>query len=301
MTLQFWSVFSGITIFLIWLGTPFYFFWRRSKDGKPNYGWRFIGAICAVWLGLILQRALIDLPVSLAHARAAGNENFDGATINAVLLKFGWFYGFISTTFAFFVFLGVEFFKRRKSTKARGFFARYREIVFGEDPSAPDNSSEFNFQLDYQYYSGEPKGSSVSQSMSEGPNAYCLYAGDVLLGTSLLNQHDQSMGFRMGMFYPSPGYTQFQPLFRNYSHITMPVTSPSIHGLNYASLDKAQSQIHAFGLRIVRHDGVEVPTNSIVLTDVSYALPEEGMELTIHLPDGEIYRRFFPWIDESDD
>ncbi len=219
--------------------------------------------------------------------------------MNALVLKAGWVYGLFSTTFAFFVFLGVEFFKRRKSTKARGFFARYREIVFGEDPSAPDNSPEFNFQLDYQYYSAEPKGSSVSQAMSEGPNAYCLYAGEVLLGTSLLNQHDQSMGFRMGAFHPAQGYVRYQPLFRNYSYITMPVTSPSIHGLNYASLDKAQSQIRALGLRIVRHDGVGVPTNSIVLMDFSDTATEDMMELIIHLPDGEIYRRFFPWVEES--
>jgi hypothetical protein len=115
--LQFWSVFSEVTNWLVWFGVPAYVLYRRPKRGERNLRLRFLVGVLGTWLGLILHRECISLPVSIARAQASGNLDYDGVGMNAAVFFFGWMYGLISSFVALVTFLAFRYLRQRRKQK----------------------------------------------------------------------------------------------------------------------------------------------------------------------------------------
>lgn len=115
--LQFWSIVSEVTNFLVWFGIPAYVFYRRPKSGDRDLGIRFIVGVLGTWFGLLLHRGFIGLPVAWARAQARGDLEYDGVGMNAALLVGGWIFGLISSTVALVTFLALRYVRQRQQQK----------------------------------------------------------------------------------------------------------------------------------------------------------------------------------------
>jgi hypothetical protein len=111
--LQFWSAFSDVTTHLIWWGIPLFAFYIRPRRGQRNLTIRFFVGVIGVWLGLLVHREFIGMPVSMARARASGNVDYDGVGMNAALLLGGWILGLLGSFVALTIFLTVRRFQQR--------------------------------------------------------------------------------------------------------------------------------------------------------------------------------------------
>ena len=115
--LQFWSIASDVSNFMVWFGIPAYVFYRRPKAGARNLGIRFTVGVFGTWFGLLLHREFIGLPVAMARARADGDLMYDGVAVNGALLVLGWVFGLVSSTVALVAFLGFKYFRQRRQQK----------------------------------------------------------------------------------------------------------------------------------------------------------------------------------------
>jgi hypothetical protein len=129
---------------------------------------------------------------------------------------------------------------------------------------------------------------------------YNLYSDDELLGYSMLEGHDSSMGIRGGKFYPSENYLKVEHIFRKlFKTMFDDYEARRISG-NYDSLDIPSSQVKellaqvdALKLRIETEDGQRVGTFRINVEDYSDVLDKEERQLEIIVDDRKTYEEFF--------
>lgn len=131
---------------------------------------------------------------------------------------------------------------------------------------------------------------------------YYLYSGDELLGYSMLEGHDSSMGIRGGKFYPSENYSKVEHIFRQLFKTMLDGDEARRISGNYDSLGvpSAQvkellAQVDALKLRIETADGRRVGTFRINVEDYSDVdvLGKEERHLEIIVDDRKTYEEFF--------
>jgi hypothetical protein len=128
-------------------------------------------------------------------------------------------------------------------------------------------------------------------------NRFCLYAQDEILGWSLLDKDDESMGIRIGQFFPGAAYRKYQRLFQQYSEIkNCNVVEFENRRLQAAPLEQ---QIESLGLQIRTDGGEKVGTRGISLADFSHDLGDDALELEIAVEDSVTYERFFGYSETA--
>ena len=93
--LELFTILSQLTAALIAFGLPAWIFTTRPRNGSRNWRLRFLLSVLAVWIGSLLHRFIIGLPVFLAHAARRGDFASDGVGTTVQLLLLGWIPGII--------------------------------------------------------------------------------------------------------------------------------------------------------------------------------------------------------------
>ena len=129
---------------------------------------------------------------------------------------------------------------------------------------------------------------------------YNLYSGDELLGYSMLEGDDASMGIRGGIFYPSEHYRRVEPIFRELSKLLFDEWQERRATENFDTLHNPTSrakelwtQVEGLNLHVETEDGQKVGTSKINLEDHSDVLDEEIRELEIVVDNHSTYEKFF--------
>jgi hypothetical protein len=129
---------------------------------------------------------------------------------------------------------------------------------------------------------------------------YNLYSENELLGYSLLEGDDSSMGVRGGKFHPCESYFKLDHLFRALTQTSYDEWEKRRISGNHTTPDNPSSSVKdlrahiaALNLRVETEDGRKVGTSAISLEDFSDTLGEDGRELSIVVDARETYEEFF--------
>jgi hypothetical protein len=129
---------------------------------------------------------------------------------------------------------------------------------------------------------------------------YNLYSGDELLGYSMLEGHDSSMGIRGGKFYPGENYIKVEHIFRKLFKTLFDEDEARRTSGNYDSfgvtstqVKELLAQVNALNLRVETEDGRKVGTSRINVEDYSEVLGQEERQLEIIVDDRRTYEEFF--------
>jgi hypothetical protein len=107
-------IFSETTLVLVWFGIPLLIIYRQPKRGARVLPGRFGLAIIATWLGLVVHRCLLGMPVSRALAESRGDAAYDGVGGNAGFVMFGWGFGLVGAATALLAFKAGELVRARR-------------------------------------------------------------------------------------------------------------------------------------------------------------------------------------------
>jgi hypothetical protein len=127
-----------------------------------------------------------------------------------------------------------------------------------------------------------------------------LYNGDELIGYSELEHADDSMGIRMGKFYPAEGYAALEPIYREFSMVRFDEHLSEYQANNPDQLEQLRARrkqlqyiVAGSPLRLETEDGRLIGTAYICIEDSSEELGEQEREITIQVDDHATYEQYF--------
>lgn len=117
-----------------------------------------------------------------------------------------------------------------------------------------------------------------------------VYEHGILIGTTELEGDDESMGFRLGRFYPTDHYKLIQPFIKELSYL---LSERRFFDTPSPREEELQQVFNALELSLTTESGELIETDGIDIVDYSDDLGPEGIEVTILVKDRETYEAFF--------